>query len=105
MPLLAWTPELDMLRNVRSAWHAPAFRDSQVTMPLREYVTGPVPSTVYIRTEAASQQRAVMAFMDALGGEMRPDAEAEQAFASARAQRVRPATVVARRSSPPPARP
>lgn len=54
-----------------------------------------------IDIEARSQQLAVTAFMAALGGEIRPDAEAEQAFASAPAQRVRPAIVGARRSSPP----
>jgi hypothetical protein len=54
-----------------------------------------------IDIEAGSQQRAVTAFMEALGGEIRPDAEAEQAFAAARAQRMRPAIVAGRRSPPP----
>ena len=105
MPFTAWAPELDALQNVRSAWHAPAFTNSQVTEQLREYGTQTVLATAPLRTDAASQQRAVVAFMEALGGELRPDAEAERAFAAARVQRVRPATVVARRSSPPSARP
>ena len=99
-----WTRELDLLCGVRHALYAP-FTSSQVSQPLLTYRTQAVFSTATYPGPADSQQRAARAFMEALGGEIRPDAEAEQAFVAARAQRVRPAVVVRRRSSPPASRP
>lgn len=93
MPATAWAPEIDLL-------YAP-FTSSQVSTPLQTYQTQAVLSTSAYAPTADSQYRAARAFMDALGGELRPDVEAERAFAAVRAQRVRKVTVDRRRSGPP----
>lgn len=101
MPLAAWAPELDLLRDARSATCAPAFANSQTSKPLIVDQTHTVFFSEHLPVEGGSQHRAVEWFMEALGGEIRPDAEAEHAFASVRARQTRPATVVRRRSGPP----
>jgi hypothetical protein len=104
MPLTAWTPELDVLQETQGGWsYRPAFTTSQVSEPLATHQTRAVLATAYV--DAGSQQRAARWFIEALGGETRPDAEAERAFAAVRAQRVRSLTAVTRRSGPPRSRP
>ncbi|CAN5169810.1 hypothetical protein BH20GEM2_BH20GEM2_06010 [soil metagenome] len=99
-PLTAW-PEVDLLPDSRSASRAPALANSQVTERLVEYQTRPVFISDSVQIRYDSQQRTANWFMEALGGEIRPDSEAERAFASARARQLRPADDIRRRSGPP----
>ncbi len=101
LALAPWASELDLLRDARTASHAPAFANSQVSELLVVGQTRTVFFSGQPPVVGGSQHRAVEWFMDALGGEIRPDAEAERAFAAARARRTRPATGVRRRSGPP----
>lgn len=96
----AWAQELDRALNARVGGPMSAFVTPQITEPVSvHYTRGAI--GLDIQWDAASLPRSVDAFMDALGGETRPDAEAERAFAAARASRTRPAAVVRRRSEPP----
>lgn len=104
MPVIDRAPPADSWQYEPTGFIAPTFESTQTSEPRKVRQTRTLDGFGRASSSAASLHRGTRAFMDALGGETRPNAEAEAAFAAARQRRVRHANVVGRRSGPPRAR-
>lgn len=108
MPLIAWDTNPDAVWTGQDAFpaayetYAPVSQVSEIA-PLE---LGTTLASYGARRSAPMHPtaEAARAFMDLLGGELRPDAAMEDAFATLRARETRPLTVATQRSGPPLAR-
>lgn len=97
--LNAWPAEFENVNTARVGRNSLSARTAVTTVVQEHGTTTSI--TLNREWRADSPQRSSACFMEALGGEVRPDAEAEAAFATVRSTHIRPATAVRRRSGPP----
>jgi hypothetical protein len=96
----AWSAEIESANAARAGRNTPYGRTA-VTTVVQEHVTTTSITLADRDWRADSLQRTSHHFIEAIGGEIRPDVEAEAAFAAVRAAHVRPATAARRRTGPP----
>lgn len=97
----AWATEIDHVLNARFGGHPSALIATQVSDPVATYYTRAAISLDRAHWDAPLLQGSVEAFMEALGGEVRPDADAEAAFMAVRDRYSRRVSVARRRTGPP----